>query len=234
MMIGLRSTSLGELKSISTRPVQGLWPLPTHHSRSVSGNFSPGRQERSMLYPQSASVTLVLGGVRSGKSRLAQQIAEHAERVTFIATAERRDDHEMHAKIARHRSERPSGWITIEEPIQLAHAIREAGAESDVVLIDCLTLFASNLLEAYEEDPDGLETQIDDLLLALSQSPCSVVLVSNEVGSGVVPAYELGRRFRDLVGEINQRVASIAGTVLLMVAGLPFPLKGSVPNEVKP
>ncbi len=187
-----------------------------------------------MLYPQSASVTLVLGGVRSGKSRLAQQIAEHSERVTFIATAERRDDHEMHAKIERHRSERPKSWTTIEEPIHLAQAIRESGRNCDVVLIDCLTLFASNLLETYGEDPDGLEAQIDGLLLALSHSPCSIVLVSNEVGSGVVPAYELGRRFRDLVGEINQRVASIADTVLLMVAGLPFPLKGSVPNEVKP
>lgn len=187
-----------------------------------------------MLYPQSASVTLVLGGVRSGKSRLAQQIAEHGERVTFIATAERRDDHEMHAKIERHRSERPDSWITIEEPIQLAHAVRKASANSDIVLIDCLTLFASNLLEAYGEDSDGLQTQIDDLLLALRQPRCSIVLVSNEVGSGVVPAYELGRRFRDLVGEINQHVASVANTVLLMVAGLPFPLKGSVPNEVKP
>jgi len=186
-----------------------------------------------MFYAQSASVTLVLGGVRSGKSRLAQQIAEHAQRVTFIATAERRDDQEMHLKIERHRSERPSSWITIEEPTQLAQAIRTAGRNSDVVLIDCLTLFASNLLEKYAENPDGLQAQIDNLSLALRQPPCSIVLVSNEVGSGVVPAYELGRRFRDLVGEINQRVASVADTVLLMIAGLPFPLKGSVPKEVK-
>jgi len=186
-----------------------------------------------MLYSKPASVTLVLGGVRSGKSRLAQQIAEHAQRVTFIATAERRDDQEMHAKIERHRSERPSSWATIEEPIHLARTIHEAGPNNDVLLIDCLTLFASNLLETYAQDPRGLQGRIDDLFFALRQPPCSIVLVSNEVGSGVVPAYELGRRFRDLVGEINQRVASVADTVLLMVAGLPFPLKGSVPKEVK-
>jgi len=79
-----------------------------------------------------------------------------------------------------------------------------------------------------------LQEQVDELCLALSSAPCSIVLVSNEVGSGVVPAYELGRRFRDLVGEINQRVASVADTVLLMVAGLPLALKGSVPAEVQP
>ena len=186
-----------------------------------------------MPHSQSASVTLVLGGVRSGKSRLAQQIAERAERVTFIATAEHRDDPEMNAKIERHRSDRPQSWITVEEPIQLGQTIRDAGKNSDILLIDCLTLFASNLLEAHGEDTAGLQEQIDQLCIALKSAPCSVVLVSNEVGSGVVPAYELGRRFRDLVGEINQRVAASSDTVLLMVAGLPFSLKGSIPAEVQ-
>ncbi len=102
-----------------------------------------------------------------------------------------------------------------------------------MLLIDCLTFFASNLLEACGENTEQLQAHIDQLCLALSSAPCPVILVSNEVGSGVVPAYELGRRFRDLVGEINQRVASVADTVLLMVAGLPFPLKGSVPAEVR-
>ncbi len=183
---------------------------------------------------QSATVTLVLGGVRSGKSRLAQRIAEGAERVTFVATAERRDDAEMRAKIERHRAERPQTWATIEEPLRLAQTIQEASRYSDVLLIDCLTLFASNLLEACGENAEQLQAHIDQLCQALSSAPCSIILVSNEVGSGVVPAYELGRRFRDLVGEINQRVATVADTVLLMVAGLPFPLKGSVPAEVKP
>jgi adenosylcobinamide kinase/adenosylcobinamide-phosphate guanylyltransferase len=180
-----------------------------------------------------ATVTLVLGGVRSGKSRFAQQIAERAEHVTFIATAERRDDAEMHAKIERHRADRPQTWATIEEPLHLARTIREAGKDCDLLLIDCLTLFASNLLEACGENSEQVQTHIDQLCSALGSASCSIILVSNEVGSGVVPAYELGRRFRDLVGEINQRVASVADTVLFMVAGLPFPLKGSVPAEVR-
>ena len=229
MSIGLHSTSLGELKSIPTHRGGCLLTIPAQHSAM----FQAGRQEQTMSYPQSESVTLVLGGVRSGKSRLAQRIAEQAERVTFIATAERRDDPEMHAKIERHRSDRPQNWITIEEPIQLGHTIREVGKNNNILLIDCLTLCASNLLEAYSEDAEGLQAQIDQLCTALKTAPCSVVLVSNEVGSGVVPAYELGRRFRDLVGEINQRVASVADTVLLMVAGLPFPLKGAIPAEVQ-
>lgn len=186
-----------------------------------------------MPQSQPASVTLVLGGIRSGKSRLAQQIAEHCDRVTFIATAERRDDVEMAAKIERHRADRPANWITVEEPLLLAKAIQESGKDQDVILIDCLTLFAANMLESCHEDQAQLQRHIDQLCSVLRTPPCSIILVSNEVGSGVVPAYELGRRFRDLVGEINQRVASVADTVLLLVAGLPFPLKGSIPSEVR-
>jgi adenosylcobinamide kinase / adenosylcobinamide-phosphate guanylyltransferase len=182
---------------------------------------------------QPATITLVLGGVRSGKSRCAQQIAESSQHVTFIATAERRDDVEMHAKIDRHRAERPSHWITIEEPVHLARAVYQAGINSDIILIDCLTLFASNLLEFCNDDTPQLQSHIEALCSALRSTTCPIILVSNEVGSGVVPDYELGRRFRDLVGEINQRVAAIAGNVLLMVAGLPFSLKGAVPAEVR-
>ena len=178
-------------------------------------------------------VILILGGVRSGKSRYAQQLAQRANRVTFVATAERRDDEEMRQKIERHRAERPSNWATIEEPLNLAHVVRSAEANSDVILIDCLTLFASNLLEAHGENLELARPQIDDLCIALQSASCTVILVSNEVGSGVVPAYVLGRRFRDLVGEINQRIAAVADSVLFMVAGLPLVLKGSVP-EVQP
>jgi adenosylcobinamide kinase/adenosylcobinamide-phosphate guanylyltransferase len=184
-----------------------------------------------MEQSQSAIVTLVLGGVRSGKSRYAQQIAERSECVTFVATAERRNDAEMHAKIERHRADRPKSWATIEEPLQLAKTIDQAGKDSEVILVDCLTLFASNLLEACGDNTADLQLHIDQVCLALRAAPCSVILVSNEVGSGVVPAYELGRKFRDLVGEINQRVAAVSDTVILMVAGLPFPLKGSLPVE---
>jgi len=174
------------------------------------------------------SVTLVLGGVRSGKSRYAQQLAERADRVTFVATAEHRDDPEMRRKIDRHRAERPEAWSTIEEPLHLATAISNAGNTSDAILVDCLTLFAANLLEAYSDSELDLESEINGLCERLKTAQCPVILVSNEVGSGVVPAYASGRKFRDLVGEINQRVAAIADTVLLMVAGLPLALKGSV------
>jgi adenosylcobinamide kinase/adenosylcobinamide-phosphate guanylyltransferase len=178
------------------------------------------------------SVILVLGGVRSGKSRYAQLLAERSGRVTFIATAERRDDEEMRLKIERHRAERPSHWVTVEEPLELAQAIRSGATVSDLILVDCLTLFAANLLEAHGEDETRLQSRIDDLCSALSSTFCPVVLVSNEVGSGVVPEYASGRRFRDLVGEINQRVAAVADNVLFMVAGLPLALKSSINAEV--
>jgi adenosylcobinamide kinase / adenosylcobinamide-phosphate guanylyltransferase len=181
-----------------------------------------------MQQMEGSRITLVLGGVRSGKSRYAQALADRSDRVTFVATAESRDDEEMRRKIERHRAERPSHWMTVEEPLDLAHILRSAGADCDVLLIDCLTLFASNLLEANGEDIALSQVHIDGLCAALQSASCAVILVSNEVGSGVVPAYALGRRFRDLVGEINQRVAAIADSVILMVAGLPLALKGSV------
>ncbi len=176
-------------------------------------------------------VILVLGGVRSGKSRYAQQIAERSGRVTFIATAEGRDDPEMLAKIERHRAERPSHWTTIEEPLELAQAIRAAAPGSDLILLDCLTFFAANLLEAHGDNETEVQSRINDLCVTLRSAARSVVLVSNEVGSGVVPEYASGRRFRDLIGEMNQRVAAIADTVLFMVAGLPLALKGSIGAE---
>ena len=177
------------------------------------------------------SVTLVLGGVRSGKSRYAHSLAESHPRVTFIATAERRDDPEMHAKIERHRAERPAHWSTIEEPLELAQSIATASTRSDAILIDCLTFYASNLLETHGNDHLILKHETEKLCATLHTAPCAIVLVSNEVGSGVVPAYATGRHFRDLLGELNQRVAAVAGNVVLMVAGLPLSLKGSATCE---
>jgi adenosylcobinamide kinase / adenosylcobinamide-phosphate guanylyltransferase len=214
--------------------LQSPWFAAYHQSRSASKRSSALVPGAHMPQAQPASVTLVLGGVRSGKSRYAQQLAEQSERVTFIATAERRDDPEMSAKIDRHRADRPANWTTIEEPLKLAEAIQKAGGDGDAVLVDCLTLFASNLLEMCGQDEEATKGHIDLLCDVLRNPPCPVILVSNEVGSGVVPAYELGRRFRDLVGEINQRVASESSVVLLMVAGLPFALKGSTPLRGNP
>ena len=168
-------------------------------------------------------VTLVLGGVRSGKSSYAQQLGERVPRVVFVATAHAGDE-EMQRKIDRHRTGRPQHWQTVEEPLQLAEAIALHEPSCDLMIIDCLTFFAANLLEGGVADQRSIEA----LCLALESPPCSIVLVSNEVGSGVVPAYPSGRRFRDLLGEINQSVARVASNVVLLVAGLPLNLKGKV------
>ncbi len=175
-------------------------------------------------------VTLVLGGVRSGKSRYALQLASGAERVTFLATAEHRQDEEMKRKIARHRTERPEHWTTIEEPLNLADVILSA-TDCDLLVVDCLTLFAGKLLEIHENDAAAIGRNVDALCAALASNRFPIVLVSNEVGSGVVPAFEMGRQYRDLLGEINQRVAAVANNVVLMVAGLPLALKGTLQGK---
>lgn len=179
-----------------------------------------------MQEPSRNRVTLVLGGVRSGKSRFALEIASSAPSVTFIATA-RVSDEEMRCKIERHQSERPAHWRTREEPLQLAEAISSMQDVSHTVIVDCLTLFAANLMEVYGEDRTAIDAAVNALCTALRETHHAIVLVSNEVGSGIVPAYAAGRKFRDLLGEMNQRVAAVADTVVLMVAGLPQPLKGS-------
>jgi adenosylcobinamide kinase / adenosylcobinamide-phosphate guanylyltransferase len=189
-----------------------------------------------MLSTRRNTVTLVLGGARSGKSHYAQRLGEGADRVVFVATAEARDD-EMRRKVEHHRNTRPPHWQTVEEPLALAEAIARHGSVCDLMIIDCLTFFAANLVEAKMDDPDDPDrgkSAIEALCLALQSPPCPVVLVSNEVGSGVVPEYESGRRFRDLLGEMNQRVARIACNVLLLVAGLPLVLKGSLHAGVAP
>ncbi len=167
-------------------------------------------------------VTLIVGGVRSGKSRYAQQLAANAERVTFIATAEGRDE-EMAQRIARHQQERPNHWKTVEAPIQLPEAI--AANNDGMILVDCLTLWASNLMEHEGQNCDRLPPHIDRLIQALRNTAATVVLVSNEVGSGVVPESEMGRSYRDVLGTINQRVAAAADEVLLLVAGCPLVIK---------
>jgi len=173
------------------------------------------------------TVTLVLGGVRSGKSRWAQELAAKAARVAYIATAQPLDA-EMVEKVRRHREERPNHWRTFEEPLELGQVIAEHAAGFDVMLVDCLTVFVANLQGTAEFDPVCTARRIEDFLDALRALPASAVLVSNEVGSGVVPPYPAGRRFRDALGELNQRVAAIADNVVLLVAGLPLALKGTI------
>ena len=165
---------------------------------------------------------LVLGGARSGKSRYAQTLAEASglSRV-FIATAEAYDD-EMRERIARHRADRTGEWTTIDAPLNLAEAIATHSAPARILLIDCLTLWVSNLLLG-EHD---VTAAADGLIEAIRTAKGPLVLVSNEVGWGIVPDNALARRFRDEAGIINQRIAATVDSVSLIVAGLPLSLKG--------
>lgn len=175
-------------------------------------------------------VTLVLGGARSGKSRYAQALAAQAAQekdIVYLATAQVYDD-QMRAKIERHRKERPASWKTVEVPIDLDVAITEHGKQDTFLLIDCLTLFTSNLMMAENGNEGAIFERIDRVRSALASTTASVAVVSNEVGSGVVPAYPSGFQFRELLGEINQKIAQIAGNVILMIAGLPLILKGNI------
>jgi adenosylcobinamide kinase/adenosylcobinamide-phosphate guanylyltransferase len=158
----------------------------------------------------------VLGGARSGKSRYAQGRAEQIGQARiFVATAEAYDD-EMRDRIARHRADRGEGWNTVEAPTDLARAISDHSRPDNVLLVDCLTLWTSNLLLAERDIP---------LIVTLHNAPGPVILVANEVGLGIVPDNALARRFRDAAGIVNQRVAAVATEVVFIAAGLPLRLK---------
>jgi adenosylcobinamide kinase/adenosylcobinamide-phosphate guanylyltransferase len=172
-------------------------------------------------------VTLILGGVRSGKSRYAQSEAARFSRVTFVATA-RRSDPEMRRKIAAHRRERPAGWKTVEvSAAALDAVIRREGQRTEVLLIDCLTTYCGGLLSRSRSE-SGRRGHVEALIEAIRATHASLFIVSNEVGSGVVPAFKSGRLFRDLLGEMNQAIARVADRVVLLVAGVPIAIKGSL------
>jgi adenosylcobinamide kinase/adenosylcobinamide-phosphate guanylyltransferase len=182
---------------------------------------------------QEKSITLVLGGARSGKSSYAQQLASSCDKVTFIATAQPSDD-EMRMRIQRHRQERPATWPTVEVQVDLDLAIARHSPASEILLVDCLALYAANLMTLEHNNEEKIQERVDRLCQALHSAESSVVLVSNEVGSGVHPSHPSGRFFRDLLGRINQQVAQLADNVLLMVAGIPLPVKGQVQLKSSP
>jgi adenosylcobinamide kinase/adenosylcobinamide-phosphate guanylyltransferase len=168
------------------------------------------------------AVTLVLGGARSGKSRYAETVVAGAAAFgTYIATAEA-GDAEMAARIAAHRAQRGPFWRTIEEPFDLAGAIRRHAEPARPILVDCLTLWLSNLMGADRVVAHESET----LRAALREAAGPVVLVANEVGLGLVPETPLGREFRDATGRVNQDIAALADRVVFVAAGLPLVLKG--------
>lgn len=168
-------------------------------------------------------ILLVLGGARSGKSRYAQARAEALDgELVFVATAQAFDD-EMTARIARHRNDRGPRWRTVETPVDLATIIAAEAGPGHVVLVDCLTLWVSNLLLGGH---DG-DVAFAGLRTALIEARGPVILVANEVGLGIVPDNALARQFRDLAGTLNQSVAQVADEVVFIAAGLPIRLKGA-------
>jgi adenosylcobinamide kinase/adenosylcobinamide-phosphate guanylyltransferase len=173
-------------------------------------------------------LTLILGGARSGKSRFAQKLAARAQRVCYLATLVPGDDPEMQARMARHRADRPSSWRTVEEPLALADAVELASRDADAVLVDCLTLWLSNLSwEHRASEPRHLEDAVQSQIRRIADAgrACHIILVSNEVGCGTVPESPVARAFRDIHGFLNQWVAEAADEVILVVAGLPLYLK---------
>jgi adenosylcobinamide kinase/adenosylcobinamide-phosphate guanylyltransferase len=169
------------------------------------------------------NIILITGGGRSGKSRHALGLAKPYKHKAFIATAEAFDD-EMRLRIANHKKERGPEFFTVEEPVDLAGAIRRLPASTDVVVIDCLTIWLCNLMCKIEGEHETYEP-IEALLQLLRDPPCDVIMVTNEVGMGIIPMEKFTRRYRDLAGMLNQRIASIASRVILMVSGLPLVLK---------
>jgi adenosylcobinamide kinase/adenosylcobinamide-phosphate guanylyltransferase len=188
-------------------------------------------------------LTLVLGGARSGKSRYAQSLCESASCVIYVATArvgESADDNEMRERIARHRADRPAEWQTVEEPLDLSRAVRGSPIDA-TLLIDCATIWISNLMwecrEAQAAEQNKLIlAEVDNLIDAVrlraegltdAGTAGEVIIVTNEVGSGLVPEHPVARAFRDLQGLANQRLAQAANNVVYIVAGLPLRLKPS-------
>ena len=178
--------------------------------------------------------TLILGGAKSGKSALAQRLAEAAGgRLVYLATAQARDP-EMAARIARHQAQRGPAWSTREEPLELVRALGELDRPQQVVLVDCLTLWLSNLLTLAGLEDSEIQARSRELAALIPKLQCRVILVANEVGLGIVPDNPLARRFRDLAGGLHQSLAAVCPRVILVAAGLPLVLKGPPLTELNP
>jgi adenosylcobinamide kinase/adenosylcobinamide-phosphate guanylyltransferase len=167
----------------------------------------------------------ITGGCRSGKSRFALDYAnQHFSKRLYLATCEALDE-EMAQRIEHHKKMRGPEWQTIEEPITIVNEIREYGDKVEVILLDCITLWLSNLMIKWNSESRIMD-EVDRFIDVIKQSQTSLVIVSNEVGMGIVPADPLSRRFRDLSGMTNQRIAEVVDTVIYMVSGIPMFLKG--------
>ena len=173
-------------------------------------------------HPRLQKLTLVLGGAASGKSKFAENLIKRsAKNPLYLATSQIFDD-EMQAKVDAHKIQRGDGWTTVEEPINISETLGSVNG-ADAVLIDCATIWLGNLMHHGHDIP----TFIDALMVACRDCPAPVVIVSNELGMGLVPDTSMGRKFRNLHGAMNQQIAAAADTVLFVAAGLPMTLKGA-------
>ena len=171
------------------------------------------------------TITLITGGARSGKSMQALKLAHPYRRKYFVATGEALDE-EMTARIEFHRVTRPPDFQTVEEPVNVVAAIEKIGDSADLVVLDCLTLWVSNLMQWHGPNDGPVLAEADKLAAALAHAPFASIVVTDEVGSGIVPTdHAESRRFRDLLGWTNQKIAAVADQVLMMAVGYPLKLK---------
>ena len=170
-----------------------------------------------------ATITLITGGARSGKSTHALKLALPHKRKFFIATGQALDD-EMTARIEFHRETRPREFTTVEAPVQVVPALERLAERADIVVVDCLTLWVSNLMQLHHDD-ELILAEADRLAKILKLATFASIVVTDEVGMGIVPEHPIARRYRDLLGWTNQKIASVADDVLLMVAGYPIKAK---------
>ncbi|MGB9672719.1 MAG: bifunctional adenosylcobinamide kinase/adenosylcobinamide-phosphate guanylyltransferase [Anaerolineales bacterium] len=177
-------------------------------------------------------LTFILGGARSGKSQLAQQLAmERGGKVLFIATAQALDE-EMRQRIQIHQQQRPDGWVTLEAPQAIVQSIPDDLSSIQLVLLDCMTLLVSNILLSLGDDNNidekratqAVDQEVASILQWVEEHPLDWIIVSNEVGLGLVPPYPLGRMYRDVLGRVNQKIAQRAQEVFFMLAGIALPI----------
>ena len=170
-------------------------------------------------------ITLITGGVKSGKSDYALELGrEHGSQHAFIATATAGDD-EMRLKIAAHKACRSGRWQTYEEPFAIASVLQRIGHDYTAVIIDCMTLWVSNLLTLRNLADDEIEAAFSGLIEALNHAACQVIIVTNEVGLGVMPADRLARRYQNQLGAVNRRIAGVSDSVYMMISGIPVKIK---------
>lgn len=209
----------------------------TEDENKVPDTWKSSTIFQRVLSVKDPELTLILGGARAGKSAYAERlVADYGPRVLYVATAEAKDE-EMHARVQAHRARRPATWTTLEAPTDVAAAVLATQPAVDVILLDCVTLLVTNVVLAHGEEmaedsvadeaavEAAVSAEIEALLEAQGRLGVPMVVVSNEVGMGLVPPYPLGRLYRDVLGRANQRLAAAADRVYLLVAGLPMLLK---------